>query len=114
MPSYSPVFSVPFIINNNLAPNTSFEVPTGYTAVIRQITCAQNVGDFIFYLTIQDSEAAPSVTVVLLQSLDVINYADWTGRIVVVEGGIMNIGYTVVGDDFSAYVGGYLLRNTLS
>lgn len=114
MPSYSPVFSAAFITYTPSTPNNSFEVPTGYTAVVRQISCAQNIGGWYFELIFQDSTEAPGYTVALAESADVINYATLEGRWVLGSGGVMTLDLSELGSAVSAYVGGYLLRNTLS
>lgn len=114
MPSYSPVFSQAFIQYTHSTPNEAFEVPSGFTAVIRQISVAQEIGSWYAYVNIQDSEAAPVLTVWIEEAAAVVNYAAGEGRWAVPGGGIITLGISTIGSVPSGYVGGYLLRNTLS
>lgn len=114
MPSYSPVFSAPFVQYTPSTPNQSFLVPEGFTAVIRQASCSQNIGGFIFYVYIQDSEAAPALDLIVLAQEGVANYVEAQGRWVVPGGGIITAALSELGSSCSMYVGGYLLRDTLT
>lgn len=114
MPSYSPVFSTQFIVYTAETPNETFLVPEGFTAVVRQCSGWQDIGGWVFRLYIADSEAAPAC--VLFDSGDVgVNTSfNEQGRWVVPGGGLIGIFISVIGDSPSFYVGGYLLRNTLT
>lgn len=114
MPSYSNVFSVPFIIYTPETPNTSFAVPEGFTAVVREMDVAQNVGDYHAALGIGLDEAAPAAYVVSATVIGETNWVQWKGRIVVPGGGFIYFGLDTIGSSVAAYVGGYLLRNTLT
>lgn len=114
MPSYSPVYSAPFINYTPSTPNNAFEVPTGFTAVVRQISVAQEIAISYAYLDFQDSGAAPSYTVWLGEPAGIPTYVAQEGRWVLNEGGIMTLSVVTLGTATSIYVGGYLLRNTLS
>lgn len=114
MPSYSNVFSQPFIFYTAETPNSEFAVPTGYTAVIRQWSCSQDIGGWIFAVLIQLSEAAPAVHVVQVGQTGFVNYEAGECRFAVPGGGIISIALSEVGASPEIYVGGYLLRNTLS
>lgn len=96
------------------APNQTFEVPEGFTAVIRQVSCSQNIGGFIFYVDIQNSEAAPYVQIFQGAQDGVSNYVSGEGRWVCPGGGIITAAVSELGSAISMYVGGYLLRNVLS
>lgn len=114
MPSYSPVFSQAFVQYTASTPNASFEVPAGFTAVVRQVSGWQDVGGYVLQLLFQDSEAAPSLTVASIEADGVANYAATEGRWALDEGGIMTIQASTLGATSSFYVGGYLLRNVLT
>jgi len=114
VPSYSPVFSAPFVQYTPAAPNYDYLVPEGFTAVIRQISAAQDAGGWIFFVQIADSEVAPPLTIFVAEQLGVINYVAGTGRWVVPGGGVISTGFTSVGTNPFIYVGGYLLRDTLT
>jgi hypothetical protein len=114
VPSYSPVFSSQFILYTDPAPNTEFDVPSGFTAVIRDFTFYTSVGDTVSQLAIQDSGSAPQVVCAQLSGTGVNSYAQWQGRVVVPAGGIITLYPGEVGFDQQMYVGGYLLRNTLT
>lgn len=114
MPSYSPVFSQPFIEYIESEPNTEFAVPDGYTAVVRQISGYQDVGGWILYLYLRNSPSADAIVATQLAQVGDFNYAATEGRWVVPGGGIIQISISSLGSGPSFYVGGYLLRNTLS
>jgi hypothetical protein len=63
-------------------------------------------------MLIQNSDAAPELDVAQLSLDGVAAYAQWTGRVVVPEGGNIYIqpGDLLVNPGF--YVGGYLLANS--
>lgn len=111
MASYSPVFSSQFILYSDATPNSSFIVPTGFTAVVRDFTAYANVSGTLCNLLIGDSSLAPDVTVASLELVGIASYGQWIGRVVVPENGIIEIysGSLVTG--LQVYVGGYLLRN---
>lgn len=110
---YSPVYSSPFIQYTDSTPNASFEVPDGFTAVIRQWSCYQDIGDYVFFVTIYDSVDAPGITVVAAEQEGLVNYVAGEGRWVVPGGGYIDIGFSTLGTAVQAYVGGYLLTNVL-
>lgn len=113
MASYSPVYSAAFIEYSAATPNESFDVPAGFTAVIREFTTYDEAGGFITWCYIQNSAAAPGFVVASLQGVGVAQYDHWQGRIVVPGGGIISINASVLGNDGQIYVGGYLIRNVL-
>lgn len=114
MPSYSPVFSQPFIQYTAGTPNTTYLVPAGFTAVVRQISIWQNIGGYNFSCFIQDSEAAPGITIAGLNDVGITSSQSIEGRWVVGAGGVIGIYFSELGSEPQAYVGGYLLRNTLT
>jgi hypothetical protein len=114
VPPYSPVYSAPFIQYTSSTPNLSFEVPAGFTAIVRQISVYQDVGSFVASLAFQDSEAAPNIFVWTGEQSGLVNYIATEGRWVLGEGGIMTMYLSSVLDSLTVYVGGYLLRNTLT
>jgi hypothetical protein len=114
VPSYSPVFSSQFILYTDATPNLSFAVPAGFTAVVRDVTFYATVAGTLCQVAIQDSEDAEGVTVVSEELAGVGVYVQWTGRIVVPAGGLINLVLGSLAAGVNAYVGGYLLRNTLS
>lgn len=114
MPSYSPVFSSQFIVYTDAAPITEYEVPAGFTAVIRDATFIATVAATLCQVSIQDSEAAPACTVISETLAGIETYSQWTGRIVVPAGGLINLVLGSLAAGVSAYVGGYSLRNVLT
>lgn len=114
MPSYSPVFSVQFIVYTPAAPNESYEVPAGFTAVIREVDLYQEAGASTVVVSAQDSDSAPVATFAALSLTGTIDSDQWTGRVVVPAGGIISIYPVSIGTGATVYVGGYLLRNNLS
>lgn len=114
MPSYSPVYSQAFILNTDAAPNTEFEVPSGYTAVIRQITITVETGVAYFEVRIANSLIAPYVAIAIWGAPVNLATQSFQGRWVVAGGGIITLYQDILGVGGGTYVGGYLLRNTLS
>jgi hypothetical protein len=114
VPSYSPVFSQQFIADADISTESAFEVPSGFTAVIRQISGYQSVGAWQMYVYIQDGEEAPGVVIYSQYQAGVDNYVTQEGRWMVPEAGIITAGFDSFGAGASMYVGGYLLRNTLT
>jgi len=105
------VYSSQFILYSESTPNTTYDVPEGFTAVIRQVAVTQDVGAYAFTLWIQNSDTAPSVAVIDVGGLGGGNNYQEECRFVVPEQGIISFGTTVVGSSLCCYVGGYLLRN---
>lgn len=114
MPSYSPVFSVPLIQWTTAAPNTSFLVPDGYTAVVRQMTILCEAGGVAGGVYIADSEIAPPCWIHYVTEFGVLVEDQLEGRWTVPGGGLLVLELTDFASLASAYVGGYLLRNSLS
>lgn len=114
MPSYSPVFSSQFILYTDAAPNLSFLVPAGMTAVVRDFSLQTNLGGAVAQVAIQNSEAAPAIVIAQLETVGFPAYDHLEGRWVVPENGLVNLSVSTVDSGTSVYVGGYLLRNTLS
>lgn len=114
MPSYSPVFSAPFIQFTTPAPNAEYQVPAGFTAVVRQWSCYQDIGGWVMKVGIVDAAGAPELTIVEAGQAGDFNYVAGTGRWVVPGGGYILLSLSSLGSDTSAYVGGYLLRNSLT
>lgn len=114
MPSYSPVFSSGLIYYTGATPNTAFEVPAGFTAVVRDVSVYSGVGEVNLSLYVQLSDADPAVYVIGLNTTGANVSAHWEGRIVVGAGGTITIDIGELGYYDGAYVGGYLLRNSLS
>jgi len=114
VPSYSPVFSSQFIVYTSETPNLSYLVPTGFTAVVRDMEVTQNIGSFFTTVGFQNSPEAPECYCVTVEAVGAANSASWHGRIVVPAGGLVLVNFSEVGDFPFCYVGGYLLRNTLT
>lgn len=114
MPSYSPVFSAAFIEYTPETRGNTFLVPAGFTAVVRECSCFQDIGAFLYTVDIQNDLAAPALTVFAVVQTGVVNYVRGEGRWVVPGGGQITAEVDTYGDDCNMYVGGYLLRNSLS
>lgn len=114
MPSYNPVFSQGFIYYSAATPNTSFDVPDGYTAVVRQCSMTTIAGAATCYFNIQDSPTAPTICIAIIYLAGLLENGSEEGRWVVPGGGVISISDQNIGTDDNVYVGGYLLRNTLT
>ena len=114
MASYSPVFSSQFIVYTDSAPTTSFEVPAGFTAVIRDFSAFGQYAATIYQVAIQNSDEAPNCVVAQIELVGVADWGQVQGRWVVPAGGFINLYMGELEIGSQAYVGGYLLRDTLS
>jgi len=114
MASYSPIFSAQFIVYTDSTPNVSYEVPAGFTAVLRDFTAAWTIAGTFFQVGIQNDEEAPECIVAQIEAVGAVGYEQWTGRVVVPSGGFITIEIGEAASGLSFYVGGYLLRNTLA
>lgn len=114
MPSYSPVFSSQLILGSDSTGYPSFDVPAGFTAVVRDFSQWDIAGGATTELVIQNSGAAPGIVSARLENAGVAAYSQWQGRVVVPEGGIISLTVTHIFAGPDVYVGGYLLRNTLT
>jgi hypothetical protein len=106
-----PVFSSQFIVYTDAAPNTSYEVPDGFVAVIRDFTLFTSIGATGAQLSIQNSATASSCVVAWLAAAGLEDYHQWTGRVVVPSGGFITLDVVSAGEGANSYVGGYLLRS---
>lgn len=104
-----PVYSAQFIVYTDASPNFTFDVPTGFTAVIRDFTYWADVAATLAQVEIQDSSAAPGVIVASLEALGVGEYHQWVGRVVVPGGGVITLTLGSLSAGSNIYVGGYLL-----
>lgn len=114
MPSYSPVFSQGFLYYTNSTPNQTFDVPLGFTAVVREVIYYCEAGGGLAVTQIATGPGAPYVTISTLTIAGIETVASWTGRAVVPGGGSIYISGESIGLEDTIYVGGYLLRNSLS
>lgn len=114
MPSYSPVFSQSFIVDQGGAGYSSFLVPDGFTAVIRDFSAYSAAGGFVAKVSIQDSLIALPVVTCYVGATGIPAYGQWQGRVMVAAGGEITVQLVTFIDQPDVYVGGYLLRNTLS
>jgi len=114
VPAYPTVYSVQFIVYTPETPNNTFEVPSGFTAVIRDFEATIDIGEAVLQLGFQNSSVASVCYPVLLQPEGIYGSASWHGRIVVPEGGFIEFSASSLGTSPYVYVGGYLLRNPSS
>jgi hypothetical protein len=106
-----PVYSQGFIYYVDGAPNTSFLVPDGFTAVVRQISIVIGFSSSVVSVNVQESATAPAVAICAVELTGAIQQEQGEGRWVVNEGGIISVYQQTLGIDCTIYVGGYLLRN---
>lgn len=114
MASYSPVFSQDFINWTGSGTPSLFDVPGGFTAVVREFDIFTQLGEVVAYLAKANGPGAEYVTFATLSAFAIYASAQWTGRVVVPGGGSIQLNTGALGDEDNAYVGGYLLRNTLT
>jgi len=105
------VWSTPLIQYSTAAPNLSYLVPAGYTAVVRQISVLQDIGDYDFGCYKQADSTSPPVWFAYAHGLGLLEEYQREGRWVVEAGETLLITFSTLGSGISAYVGGYLLQN---
>lgn len=114
MPSYSPVFSTGFLFSTDDTPNQLFEIPTGFTAVVRDVTCTCLVGG-VYMEAYVYAAGAPEGCIFTLCTLDGVASAfQWQGRVAIAAPGFIGFNQSAFDLGTSVYIGGYLLRNTLT
>lgn len=111
--AYSPVYSAAFVEYTESTPNNSFDVPDGFTAVIRYLSCYQEIGAYGLLGYVANSEAAPALIFAANASILSGELYQWAGRVVVPGGGVITIDLSTIGDGVSIYCGGYLLQNVI-
>lgn len=105
------VYSSAFIEYTAETPNNSFAVPEGFTAVVRQLSCYQEIGAYDFQVYIQNSAEAPALIIWAVTGVSAITSEATQGRWVVPGEGIITVIASAIGSSPSFYAGGYLLRN---
>lgn len=110
---YSPVYSTAFVQYTDSAPNLTFDVPEGYTAIVREIDLYYEASFIAAAGYVADGPGAPLNLFVYLEGEGVLGSKQWTGRVVAPGGGVIGITTSSEGYIVSAYVGGYLLKNTV-
>lgn len=113
MARYSPVFSAPFIYYTDSTPNTEFEVPAGFTAVVRQITAVCEAGGLALTASIQDAGVGPPIVFFAKSVFGVFEYVAQELRVVAPENSLIELSLSSEALATAVYVGGYLLQNTL-
>lgn len=114
MPSYSPVYSQGFIYYTETTPNTLFDVPEGFTAVVRQWSCYLEAGGVVAQVQGANGPGAPYYVLDTQEAVGLVQQLQGRGHWVVPGGGSIQFYSPSLGSGVSAYVGGYLLRNTLT
>lgn len=110
---YSPVYSVQFLLWTDAAPNTTYEVPMGATAVIRQLSSYVGAGSNVWTCSIQNDDSAPAVVIGGAVLAAALGFSNSEGRWVVPGGGFISLYVQEIAVNTSIYVGGYLLPNSL-
>lgn len=89
--------------------NQTFEVPAGFTAIVREVDVIGEASAVTFSAYIKNSSIAPACTFYLATDAGVTVHLQWTGRVCVGGGGFVGIAWSSIGVSLNAYVGGYLL-----
>lgn len=105
------VYSQQFILYGPETGATAFDVPEGFTAVVRELSVYQEIGAYDVSFTINDSPEAPLTVVWSAHDVGVLTQQNIHGRWVVPETGSMEFFLSAYGDQVALYAGGYLLRN---
>jgi len=112
--AYSPVYSVPLILYTAATPNTSFAVPSGYTAVVREFDYYCALGGGVASLSLEAPGSGSPVTFAALNVSGIAATGQWQGRVALPELFELNLDITSLGVGDTIAVSGYLLQNTLS
>lgn len=114
MPSYSPVYSVPFVYYTDTYPNTEFEVPAGYTAVVRQWSAYLEAGGVVVQIQLFNADGALATVFDTQTAEGIVQQLQGRGHWVAPAGYVIKFYSPSIGSGVAGYVGGYLLRNTLT
>jgi hypothetical protein len=105
-----PAYSKPFIYYTDSTPNTEFDVPMGFVAVLRDFTAYASAAATICQILAQGSSEADTIAVAQLELAAIAAYGQWTGRVVLPYPGIFTFVAGGLSTGVQAYAGGYLLR----
>jgi hypothetical protein len=108
---YNPVYSQGFIYYGAPGDAATFEVPEGFTAILREASIYTLAGGTLFNVYLVGGALSDVVTVASLNILGIAQYGQWQGRVVVPEGTIIGSFIADLGSNPQVYLGGYLLRN---
>jgi hypothetical protein len=114
VPSYSPVFSQGFIYYTEATPNESFLVPAGFTAVVRECDLYLSEAEVAAWVGLNFDAGGGNLWFWYASGISVASSQPWRGRVVVPGGASIVVDVAALGVSDSLYVGGYLLRNSLS
>ena len=109
---FRPVYSAPFILYTDDTPNTEFEVPAGFTAIVREVIVYSQLGEDVVSIGFYQPGSEYRVVFYGSETYAVNTSNPWSGRVVIDEGGLIEMQITDVSTYSSVYVGGYLLTNT--
>jgi len=112
--SYSPVYSAAFVEYTDASPNTQFQVPSGYTAIVRQFSVYAELAAVNVQLASQDGETGNYVVLASAILAGFPASQQLYGRWVVPEGLTIALLGGEVGTGLNVYIGGYLLTNVVS
>lgn len=112
--AYSPVFSVPLILYSSADPIVEFEVPPGFTAVVREIDIYTEAGGAVVIAALSGPGSGIFINFASVSALGVATSGQWTGRVALPENYILGLDNASLGAGDTVYVGGYLLRNVLT
>jgi hypothetical protein len=105
------VYSVSLIEYTEATPNTSFEVPMGFTAVVREVDLYAELGEEICSMYIQAPGAEVGIGFMARSATGANTSQQWTGRAVVPENYTINLNVENFGAYSAVLVSGYLLTN---
>ena len=111
--AYSPVYSAQFILYSASSPNEQFQVPAGYTAVVRQISYFVEASASFFSVNVANSSIAPETAIDGRTITGLLTSEHVSGHWVVPGGGFIVLYVQDVGSQPTVYVGGYLLTNSV-
>lgn len=106
-----PVYSVPLLLYTSETPTDEFEVPDGFSVVIRQVVVYSQLGEETIFLGFYTAGASFNVGVYSKTAYGVNACDYWEGRVVVPENSTIDLIVSSFSTYSSIYVGGYLLNN---
>jgi hypothetical protein len=113
--AYSPVYSAPFVLGNTsdgTPPN--FLVPTGFTAVIREIDLYTEAGGSKLQVGMYGAGADSVVYFAVLEAIGLNTTTQWRGHVVALADYTITPYVGGLSTNDCVYIGGYLLRNVLT
>ena len=101
------VYSQAFVLYSEDTPNDTFDVPEGFSIVVRQASVVTTIGITVVTINVADGPGAEYIAVAALKTAGAFSDDERQGRWCASEGGSVKIFQQTLGVGAYVYVGGY-------